>query len=278
MIPEIIMLAVLSVSVPIAGSLAIHNIRELSELQKELDAFEAENFSLQNGIDFMEGKCRELERELEVERVNSKMLERALLDAQTSTQTNSVGLNLNDAAENDKDIVEEDNALKTSSPFACERLPDLPTNFYPAEYTTAITNTLSEQYKLQQLCHTEIGTGLRYYYDGAEEYYTVAMGGAYGDTIGDAWRVTLKCGSVFNVMRGDFKHALPAEPDDFGDICRNYDKQLCMCVLEFITDKAAMPRSLKDAGGFHALDFFGGLYGDGGNIVKMEYLGRRWKP
>lgn len=160
-----------------------------------------------------------------------------------------------------------------------ERLPvDEMTNIFTAEPHNRF-NPLSEQYALQQMCKTSIITGLRYYVDEEHVYYTAALAGAYGTTIGDAWRVTLKCGIVFNVMMGDFKHPIDnPSSSDFGDATKNYDGQDCISIIEFIADFSQMPDVVKQAGTYTALESFGGLYGDGGNIVKMEYLGRKWEP
>lgn len=160
-----------------------------------------------------------------------------------------------------------------------ERLPvDEMTNIFTAEPHNRF-NPLSEQYALQQICYTESRTGLRCYVDEEHVYYIAALGGAYGTTIGDAWRVTLKCGTVFNVMMGDFKHPIDnPSSSDFGDMTKNYDGQDCISIIEFIADFSQMPESVKQAGTYTALESFGGLYGDGGNIVKMEYLGRKWVP
>lgn len=160
-----------------------------------------------------------------------------------------------------------------------ERLPvDEMTNIFTAEPHNRF-DPLSEQYALQQQCCTSSLTGLRYYRSEEDDYCTAALAGAYGTTIGDAWRVTLKCGTVFNVMMGDFKHPIDnPSSSDFGDATKNYDGQDVISIIEFIADFSQMPDVVKQAGTYTALEEFGGLYGDGGNIVKMEYLGRKWRP
>jgi hypothetical protein len=117
------------------------------------------------------------------------------------------------------------------------------------------------------------------------------MGGAYGIDIGDAWRVTLANGAEFNVIRADYQHDISdPDPDDFGERyeydsagnivgpLRNYDGEECVHVLEFIADLDKLPQEAKDAGGMHGVDYFGGIHGNGGNIVKLKYLGRKWEP
>ena len=79
---------------------------------------------------------------------------------------------------------------------------------------------------------------------------------------------------------GDFKHPIDnVRPDDFGDICPlgNYDGEDALCILEFIVDMAFVPKAVKEAGTMSALETFGGLYGNGGNIVEIIDTGRKWK-
>lgn len=157
------------------------------------------------------------------------------------------------------------------------RLPQGRTNVLWGMSYRKITNTKSEQYALQQNCKTELETGLRYYDDGERIYYCVALGGAYGVEIGNAWEITLRNGSQFNVIHGDYKHDITnPDPNDFGDPCKNYDGEDCTNVLEMIFDDEAIPDYILLAGSYSKLDLFGGLYGTGGDIVKMEYIGRVW--
>ena len=44
-------------------------------------------------------------------------------------------------------------------------------------------------------------------------------------------------------------------------------------MIEFIVDEDLMLNRIKCLGTFSGLDIFGGLYGDDGNIVSMEYTG-----
>ena len=116
-------------------------------------------------------------------------------------------------------------------------------------------------------------------YDAGETgYFCAALGGAYGTDIGDTWHVTLKNGSEFDIILADYKHPIDnPDPNDFGDICENYGVKACTNVIEFIYDKEYIPRKVMNTGTFSVLDFFGGIEGYGGDIVKMEYTGRVWK-
>ena len=153
----------------------------------------------------------------------------------------------------------------------------VPTNFFCCEPYDRF-NKSSAQYRLQQECMTEPETGLRVYIDkNGKRYYTAALAGAYGTEIGRAYAVELQNGTQFNVMLSDYKHPIDdARADDYGDWAVNYDGEDVLCVIEFITDMALLPKVCKDAGTMSALPMFGGLYGHGGNIVSMEDLGRVW--
>ncbi len=199
----------------------------------------------------------------------------------TSAETAQVG-----TAEKSSSIVSETESVEEIPVQAnAENYIGVPlgvaTNFMPAEPYDRF-HPASEQYKLQQVCETDPETGIRVY-QGA---YCVALGGAYGHEIGSVYRVTLNCGTVFDVILADFKHPIndPDAADDYGDVCRNYDDELCIAVIEFVADfwstpyESAMPDIVLQAGTYTALERFGGLSGDGGYIVKIEYLGRRWKP
>lgn len=159
------------------------------------------------------------------------------------------------------------------------RLPEGHTNMFMGMPHWKITDKTSDQYTLQQKCITSKWLGIRVYNDDDGEcYYCVALGTAYGIDIGDTWKVTLRNGSEFNVILAEYKHDITdPDPNDFGDPCYNYDTHDCTNVIEFIYDEDVIPDYVLQAGTFTELDFFGGKYGDGGDIMKMEYLGRVWK-
>ena len=137
----------------------------------------------------------------------------------------------------------------------------------------------SDQYALQKDCTTDSHTGIRIYISGGVTYYCAAMATAYGTEIGLTYKITLQCGTQFNVIVADFKHPIAnASPTDYGDDDINYDGNYCINILEFVVDMQRVPAIVKSAGTMSALPEFGGLYGDSGNIVKIEYLGRKWKP
>lgn len=172
-----------------------------------------------------------------------------------------------------------DNELSGNTSYSKERLPKGHTNMFMGMPHWKITDKSSDQYALQQECYSGEATGIRCYYDGYDIYYCCAMGTAYGTDIGDTWHVTLKNGSEFNIILADYKHPIGnPDPNDFGDSCVNYiSDDFCTNVIEFIYDKDRIPTKVMNAGTFSVLDFFGGIEGDGGDILKMEYTGRKWE-
>lgn len=149
-------------------------------------------------------------------------------------------------------------------------LSELSTNVMCFMDYTTITDTNSDQYKIQQKLETnDIGircTGA------SNNIYAVAMGSAFGRNLGDVFKVTLENGHQFYVVLAEFK-------DDgknttfLGHECENRDGEKSINVIEFIVDSTRMPDSVLEAGTYTALDIFGGLYGDGGNIKTITYEG-----
>lgn len=157
-----------------------------------------------------------------------------------------------------------------------ERLTEGKTNTLRFMDYRTITDKTSQQYKLQEVCDTNYDTGIRAYYipETETDYYCVALGSAYGQDIGDTWEVTLQNGQRFNIILAECKD--DGKVERFGDPDKNHDGYFCTNVIEFVTDQDYMPSSVISAGTYTVLGHFGGLYGNGGNIVKMEYRGRVW--
>ena len=168
--------------------------------------------------------------------------------------------------------------LQANAISSKERLPEGHTNVISGMPMTSITNKRSEQWKLQCDKNTFTGDyGIRCYSDGERTYFLTAMGSAYGRTIGDAFRVTLKCGTELYVMLGEFKDD-GTDPNFFGHPTSHADGYDVICVLEFIYDAEHINCKALQAGNFCNIECFGGLHGDGGDIAKIEYLGRKWEP
>lgn len=158
-------------------------------------------------------------------------------------------------------------------------LPAAPTNVISMEsYNIFVEN--SEQAMLQEDCFTDdYFQGVRYYLHDETKAYCAALSTNYADEIGTVLKVTLCNGVKIYVICADFKNPLgDPRKDWYGTPCRNYSEQDAVCLFEFVVDWTKLPRIVKDAGTFTVLPQFGGLYGDGGNVVKLTKLGRWWKP
>lgn len=232
-----------------AAIFAIYERQSLSESRRNYDAAQSAVLQLEQQNKTLRLKNAELSQQLETERINAEMLKQAFLDAEFSV-----------------DIVEE--------PEQSDGLP-LPeghTNVISGMPYTAITNKQSEQWKLQLEATTD-ENGIRRW----KGYILAALGSAYTHTIGDAFHVVLRCGSEFDVMCGEFKDD-GTDPNFFGHPTKHADGYDVTCVLEFIYDKDSINSKALQAGNFCNIEYFGGLHGDGGDIVKIEYLGRKWEP
>ena len=234
----------------VAAIFAIHEHQTLTETRAKYDTAQSAILQLEQQNKTLRVKNAELSRNLETERTNAEMLKRAFLDAEFPV-----------------DIIEEpEEAATVGLP-----LPEGRTNVISGMPYTAITNKQSEQWRLQLEATTD-ENGIRRW----NGYILAALGSAYTHTIGDAFRVTLRCGAEFDVMCGDFKD--DGSAPFYGHPAKNYDGHIATCVLEFIYDDNALDDIVYFAGTFTALQEYGGLYGNGGDIVKIEYLGRMWEP
>lgn len=182
-----------------------------------------------------------------------------------------------------KDSIADKSTGKVSKAGQSGDIPLLPpegvhTNTFRCEdYRLFAKN--SHQAMLQEDCFTDMSTGIRYYLRKDGFYYCAAMGGAYGTEIGQAYAVQLRNGEVFNVIMADYKHPIDdVYPYDYGDGDVNYDGDDCINIIEFVVDMEEVPKEVKQAGTMSALPEMGGLYGYGGDIVKIEKLERVWCP
>ena len=140
-------------------------------------------------------------------------------------------------------------------------LPDEDTYFKTYMSYRAITNTASEQYKLQQRCWTDCD-GLRRQTDD----FVVAMGTYYG-SIGDRYKVTLTSGKEFTVIIGDIKADEHTDSKNmYTPIYNEHGKFVSANVLEFIVNTNKLPYKVKLLGTVSAIDFFKG------NILTLEKL------
>ena len=135
-------------------------------------------------------------------------------------------------------------------------VPEGDTSFKSYMDYRAITNTRSEQWKMQQTAYTD--GGIRRYKNGD---YMVAMGSYYGE-VGDRFHVTLDTGETFDVVMGDAK----------ADSDTDRRNQYTPCgggknVIEFIVDTSELPREARRMGDVsYADDIFEG------NVEKIERI------
>ena len=136
-------------------------------------------------------------------------------------------------------------------------VPDIDSDFKSYMDYRCITDTRSDQYKLQRDAFTD-DNGLRM----IDDYYCVALGTYYSDTIGDCFLITLDTGESFKVIVGDIK-------DD-----RHTDKSNRYCdmgngkgnIVEFIVDTRYLDDYARRMGTISAIDGFEG------NIETIEAI------
>lgn len=228
----------------------------------------------------------ETDSQVSESRINELIAEKDLLLAEYATlaeknaELYSDNVKLADAVRELREI----NKALTAEPTETEPeeepklLPDGHTNTYRCEDYRLFRQD-SDQWRLQRECYTSEYTGIRIYHTNGTKYLCAAMATAYGTQIGRAYRITLRNGNIYNIIVGDFKHPIDnVQPDDYGDPDVNYDGQPTTSVIEFIVDMDAVPDEVKKAGTMSALDEFGGLFGDGGDIVEIVPLGSVWYP
>ena len=236
-----------------AGAMALVSVSHISAAEHKLAQCENEIEVLQNDKAFY----KELSKD-----------KTACLDRQEETITEQAKeiTRLTNDVERLSGVISR---LRQNPNWLKERIPAGNTNWYAFEPHVTITDTSSSQFYLQKLSKTDPKTGIRIYTDeNGEEYYTVALGSAYGRDIGDAWEVTLDNGESFNIMLGDFKD--DGKTEFFGHSCRNAHEEPCTNVIEFIVDVKKLPAEVLDRGSFSVTNWCNG------NIIEMKYLGRVW--
>lgn len=151
-------------------------------------------------------------------------------------------------------VTAEPKAVNTTK-YVSYDIPDGDTSFKSYMDYRAITNTDSKQYHLQQDAHTGI-YGIRMY----EDYYMIAVGSYYADSIGDILRITLDTDEQFYAIVGDFK----ADKDT--DILNQYHpmEHDMKNVVEFIVDTQELNRDVRLSGSIGTYVKFNG------NIKSIE--------
>ena len=142
------------------------------------------------------------------------------------------------------------------------KVPNCDTSFKAYMSYKCITNKASEQYKLQLSAWTD-DMGLRK----VDDYYLVAMGTYYSDTIGDKFRITLEGDKTFDVMIGDIKADIHTDNSNmYSPVYNSNGKFRSANVIEFIIDTKSVDRKVKLMGDVSAYEEFKG------NIVKIERI------
>lgn len=144
-------------------------------------------------------------------------------------------------------------------------VPDGDTSFKTYMGYQAITNTNSAQYKLQQKATTD-EHGLRQ----VDDYYIVALGSFYTESIGDKFVVELDTGVRIKVIVGDFKADKHTDNTNrYIDIYDNNGNFISHNVIEFIVDTATLDKTAKNWGDISAID---GFEGNISAIYKLEEI------
>lgn len=143
-------------------------------------------------------------------------------------------------------------------------VPNCDTSFKAYMDYRSITDTTTDQYKLQQYAATD-GLGLRRYGD----YYLAAMGTYYSDTVGETFRITLENDNTFNVMIGDIKQDVHTDSKNmYSPVYDESGSFYSANVLEFIVDSDHLSRNVRLLGTVSGYDYFGG------SIKKVEKTGK----
>lgn len=142
------------------------------------------------------------------------------------------------------------------------KVPNCDTSFKAYMSYKCITNKASDQYKLQLSAWTD-DMGLRR----VDNYYLVAMGTYYSNTIGDKFRITLEGDKTFDVMIGDIKADIHTDKNNmYSPVYDSNGKFRSANVIEFIIDTKSVDRKVKLMGDVSAYEEFKG------NIVKIERI------
>ena len=114
----------------------------------------------------------------------------------------------------------------------------------------AITNTDSNQYKLQKSCWTD-KKGLRRY----NQDYVIALGSYYADYIGERFTITLDTGKSFTAVVGDFKADKHTDDTNKYTPMENGGKN----VIEFIVDTSELDSTARKMGDISYAGFKGNV-------------------
>ena len=166
----------------------------------------------------------------------------------------------NSKSEKSKDKTTD--STNKSIKYITKALPDCDTWFKAYMSYKAITNTNSDQYKIQQSAWTD-ENGLRRYGDD----YLVAVGTYYSDKCYTRFLVEFEDGNTITAMVGDIKQDRHTDSKNmYNSVTDSNNKFISANVLEFIVDTSVLDRKAKNLGSVHCID------GLGGNIVSIKEI------
>lgn len=150
--------------------------------------------------------------------------------------------------------------VKQASPVSVEagvEVPDGDTSFKAYMDWHCITNTRSDQYKLQLECWTD-DQGLRRHGDD----YVIALGTFYADRIGERYKITLDSGVTFTATVGDFKADKDTDSSNMYTPMQGSAKN----VIEFVVDTPELPATARRMGDIS----YAGFEGDVERMVRLD--------
>lgn len=105
----------------------------------------------------------------------------------------------------------------------------------------------SAQYQFKKLCYTDDQGCIRYF-----QYYSIALGMAYTNTIGETFEVELSTGRIVDCIIGDVK-----DPRDTDPTMRYIEHN--GNIVEFIIDETVMDPNIQAGGDISPLGFEGSI-------------------
>lgn len=150
--------------------------------------------------------------------------------------------------------------VKQAAPVSVEagvEVPDGDTSFKAYMDWRCITNTRSDQYKLQLECWTD-DQGLRRHGDD----YVIALGTFYADRIGERYKITLDSGVTFTATVGDFKADKDTDSSNMYTPMQGSAKN----VIEFVVDTPELPATARRMGDIS----YAGFEGDVERMVRLD--------
>ena len=150
--------------------------------------------------------------------------------------------------------------VKQAAPVLVEagmEVPDGDTSFKAYMDWHCITNTRSDQYKLQLECWTD-DQGLRRHGDD----YVIALGTFYADRIGERYKITLDSGVTFTATVGDFKADKDTDSSNMYTPMQGSAKN----VIEFVVDTPELPATARRMGDIS----YAGFEGDVERMVRLD--------